>query len=61
MTDARISTLLKIAGLESREITISNVEDKCRDAFNIDFNRANQRIEEARKQSIEFLKKSLEA
>ena len=61
MTDARINTLLKIAGLEHREITISNVEEKCKEAFNIDFNCVNRCIEEARKQSIEFLKKSLEA
>lgn len=61
MTDARISTLLRIVGLEHREMTICNVEEKCKETFNIDFNSVNQRIEEARKQSIEFLKKSLEA
>lgn len=61
MTDARICTLLKLCGLENREITTKNVEEKCKEAFNIDFKIVNQRIEEARKFSIEFLKKNLEA
>ena len=61
MTDARISSLLRITGLECREITTNNVEDKCKEAFNIDFNNVNQLIEEARKPSVEFLKKSLES
>lgn len=61
MTDARISSLLRLTGLECREITTNNVEDKCKEAFNIDFNNVNQLIEEARKPSVEFLKKSLES
>lgn len=60
MTDARISTLLKITGLEHREITTRNVEEKCKEAFNLEFNNVNLRIEEVRTSSIEFLKKSLE-
>lgn len=60
MSDARISTLLKTAGLEDREITTENVEEKCKDAYNVDFEGANKRIEAARKPSIEFLQKSLD-
>ena len=60
MSDARISTLLKITGLEEREITSPTVEEKCKEAYSIDFNRVNKRIDIARKPSIEFLKKSLE-
>lgn len=60
MTDARISTLLKTVGLEHREITIDNVEEKCKEAFNVDFNCVNQCIENARRPSLEFLKKNLE-
>lgn len=60
MSDARISSLLKITGLEEREITYSIVEEKCKDAYYVDFESVNKRIEAARKPSIEFLKKSLE-
>lgn len=60
MADARISTFLKTVGLENREIISSNVEVKCIDPYNIDFNSVNQRIEAARKPSLEFLRKSLE-
>lgn len=60
MTDARISTLLKIAGLEGREITSDNVEEQCKNAYRIDFTEVNRNIDKARKPSIDFLKKSLE-
>lgn len=60
MTDARISTLLKIAGLEGREITSDNVEEQCKNAYRIDFTEVNSKIDKARKPSIDFLKKSLE-
>lgn len=60
MSDARICTLLKTAGLENREITTVNVEEKCKEAYNVDFESVNKRIEAARKPSIEFLQKSLE-
>lgn len=60
MGDARISTLLKTVGLESREITAINVDEKCREAYDVDFDSVNERIESARKPSIEILKKSLE-
>ncbi len=59
MSDARISTLLKLTGLESREITISNVEEKCQQAYTIDFDGVNAKIEEARRQSMDFLKDCL--
>ncbi len=59
MTDARISTLLRTAGIEDREIKLEDVEAKCKNAFDIDFENVNRRIEEARKPSIEFLKNSL--
>ena len=60
MTDARISTLLKTSGLEDREITSNNVEERCNRAYSIDYDSVNSRIDEARKSSIDFLKKSLE-
>ena len=59
MSDARISSLLKIVGLEDREINTTNVEEKCRDPFNIDFKMVNERLNEARTPSINFLKQSL--
>lgn len=59
MSDARISTLLKIVDLEDREINTNNVEQKCRDPFNIDFEMVNERLDEARISSINFLKHSL--
>lgn len=59
MKDARISTLLEIAGLEDREITTNNVEGKCALAYDIDFNEANKRIEKARKPSLDYLRESL--
>lgn len=59
MSDARISTLLKIVGLEDREINSANVEEKCRDPFKIDFKMVNERLNEARSPSINFLKQSL--
>lgn len=61
MSDARISSLLETADLEYREVTGSNLEERSKNAFNMNFERANQRIEEARKDSIEFLKNCLEA
>ena len=61
MSDARISTLLKITGLEEREITFSTIKEKCKNIYLIDFENVNKRIEVVRKPSIEFLKKSLEA
>lgn len=60
MTDARISTLLRTTGLEGRGITSANVEEQCKNAFPVDFTTANGKIDEARKTSVEFLKKSLE-
>lgn len=60
MEDARISTLLRIAGLEYRDINLKNVEEKCAQAYNIDFNPVNQRIDIARLPSFDFLKKCLE-
>ncbi len=60
MSDARIRTLLETTGLEHREIKTTNIEEKCSNAFDIDFQSVNERIEAARISSIEFLKKSLE-
>ena len=60
MNDARISTLLTTVGLEDREITISNVEEKCKNPYSIDFENVNKRIEAARRPSMEYLRKSLE-
>lgn len=60
MNDARISTLLKTVGLENREITTLNVDEKCKIAYTIDFEKVNKKIEAARRPSIEYLKKSLE-
>lgn len=60
MSDARISTLLITVGLEDREITSLDVEEKCKNPYSIDFESVNKKIEVARVPSIEFLKKSLE-
>ena len=60
MSDARISTLLKTVGLEHREISVNNIEERCLEAYTLEFENVNQRIEEVRKPSIEFLKSNLE-
>ena len=60
MSDARISTLLKRTGLEEREITYTTVNEKCKQAYFIDFEDVNKRIDIARKASIEFLRENLE-
>lgn len=59
MSDARISTLLTTVGLEDREITIDNVEEKCKCISDIDFNRVNEILEKQRIPSLNYLKDSL--
>ncbi|MDD2476371.1 MAG: polysaccharide pyruvyl transferase family protein [Dysgonamonadaceae bacterium] len=58
--DARISYLLEITGLKSRSIDLSNIHEESNNAFNIDYNSANIRIEKEREKSLLFLKKALE-
>lgn len=60
LADNRISTLLKNLHLESREVRIDNIEEKCSLAYTIDFQNANLVIEEERKRSENYLKKALD-
>lgn len=60
MSDARINTLLTFVGLENREITMSNIEERCGCPYSIDFREVSHRIGEARKSSLEYLEKNLE-
>lgn len=59
INDARISTLLKTVGLEDRSINLNNVESKCEQAYNVDFELVNKRIDLARLPSFDFLKINL--
>ena len=59
LEDARIKTLLKMMDLESREISLDTVSEKCDFAYDINFSAVNEAIDKERLQSIEFLKSSI--
>lgn len=58
-TDARISNLLSVTGLDDRTITIDNVSEKVKNAFSVNFEKADENLAQLRKESIEFLKNAL--
>ena len=58
--DFRISTLLEKMGLEDRSIELENYEEKCKKAFDINFDKSDKLLEEERKKSEKYLKKALE-
>ena len=57
--DNRISTLLNLSNLESRTVNFSNVSEKIKTAFDIDYDVAMQGIEKERERSIKYLKNAL--
>lgn len=59
MQDARIRTLLEIVGLEERSVSSENVSEKCEYAYDIDFMAVNQKINEVKSPSIDYLKNSI--
>lgn len=59
--DFRIQTLLKITGLEDRNISINDdIDKKAKEAFNVSFEHCNSKLENERKKGIEYLKKALD-
>ena len=58
--DLRINTLLKKMGLEERSVNFSDYESKCKNAFNINFELAEQKLNEERKKSEKYLKRVLD-
>lgn len=60
MSDNRISSLLELTGLEDREITVKDFENKRLQAYEIDFAEAHCKIEEAKKYAMDYLSVALE-
>lgn len=58
--DFRIQTLLKKMKLENRSIDENDVEEKCLNAYKIDFKEAEILLEEERKKSNKYLKEALD-
>lgn len=61
ITDARIKNLLDITNLSERNISINDdLNEKLKDAFYVDFSLSNEKINEERKRSREYLEKALD-
>jgi len=60
LKDARINTLLQLTGLTSRSIGIEDVDDKCNNAYTIDFDNANDRLIKERETCLSYLSNSIE-
>lgn len=60
LKDFRISTLLEKTNLEERTIQSDNIEQKCKDAFKIDFKAADTLLDKERKKSEQYLRKALD-
>lgn len=58
--DFRIQTLLKKMNLENRSIDFNDYKEKCKEAYNLEFNEADKLLEEERKKSKEYLERALE-
>ena len=58
--DFRIQTLLKKMNLENRSIDFNDYKEKCKEAYNLEFNEADKLLEEERKKSKEYLERVLE-
>lgn len=59
--DDRIKNLLNITNLENRSISIDdNLDEKLKDAFSVDFSLSNEKINEERMKSREYLEKALD-
>ncbi|WP_289192727.1 polysaccharide pyruvyl transferase family protein [Bacteroides acidifaciens] len=59
LSDNRISDLLHKTGLEGRAISNKNFDEAIGNAFSLTFEEAQQRLDEERKSSINYLMKSL--
>ena len=58
--DFRIQTLLKKMKLENRSIDENDIEEKCKEAYRIDFKEAETLLEEERKKATKYLKNALD-
>ncbi len=58
--DYRRSTLLKTIGLEERNISTNNIDEKLKKAYEIDFKKSNNKIQKEKERSIEYLKNALD-
>ena len=58
--DFRIQTLLKKMKLENRSIDENDIEEKCKEAYIIDFKEAETLLEEERKKATKYLKNALD-
>ena len=58
--DFRIQTLLKKMKLEDRTIDENDIEEKCKEAYMIDFKEAEKLLEIEREKATKYLKKALE-
>lgn len=58
--DFRISTLLKKMNLETRTIEIDNVDEKCKNVWDISFDNSIKLLNEERKKSEQYLRNALE-
>lgn len=58
--DFRIQTLLEKMKLENRSIDENDIEEKCKEAYRIDFKEAETLLEEERKKATKYLKNALD-
>ena len=58
--DYRRSTLLKTIGLEERNISTNNIDEKLEKAYEIDFKKSNEKIQREKERSIKYLKNALD-
>lgn len=61
INDSRIKNLLNITNLENRSISINDdLDEKLKDAFSIEFSFCNDKLENERKRSREYLENALD-
>ena len=58
--DFRINTLLKKMNLETRTIEIDNVDEKCKNVWDISFDNSINLLNEERRKSEQYLRNALE-
>lgn len=57
--DARISQLLRTTGLENRSVDLNTIAEKCKEAYDINFDIANQNLQIEKQRSIAYLQEIL--
>ncbi len=60
MKDFRIHTLLEKMGLENRSIEINDYKEKCKDTFNINFEKSEMLLDKERTKSKNYLIRALD-